>query len=98
MRFTLTIRAKIYLLCTIYSLAGLATAALLSYRAAAASERDHAAMEAQFQSADMTRQMQLAFKKQVQEWKDVLLRWAARRGPAPAGRTTQPPLLHIERR
>jgi hypothetical protein len=70
----LTIRAKICLLCAVYSLAGVATTLGLVARAAMASDHYSVVVEGQVHSVDLTRQMQLAFKRQVQEWKDVLLR------------------------
>ncbi len=70
----MTIRTKIYSLCAVYSLAGIAATFLLMHRAATATAQTSALMAAQIQQRDMARQMQMSFKKQVQAWKDILLR------------------------
>jgi nitrogen fixation/metabolism regulation signal transduction histidine kinase len=70
----MTIRTKIYSLCAVYSVAGIATTFLLMHRATAATKETAELMTAQIRQRDTARQMQVTFKKQVQAWKDTLLR------------------------
>jgi len=70
----MTIRTKIYSLCAAYSLAGIATTFLLMHRATTATGETARLMNEQIHQRDTARQMQVTFKKQVQAWKDTLLR------------------------
>jgi methyl-accepting chemotaxis protein len=70
----MTIRTKIYSLCAVYSVAGIATTFLLMHRATTATGETAELMTAQIHQRDTARQMQVTFKKQVQAWKDTLLR------------------------
>src|SRR5260221_7488260 len=70
----LKIRTKMYLLCGLYSVVGLGSTLLLVHRTSTQYDRFNAAQAVRLQQQDAVRQMQLNFKKQVQEWKDILLR------------------------
>jgi hypothetical protein len=70
----LKIRTKMYLLCGLYSVAGLGSTLLLANRMSVLNERSNAVQSTRLHQQDAVRQMQLNFKKQVQEWKDILLR------------------------
>jgi methyl-accepting chemotaxis protein len=70
----ITIRTKIYSLCAVYSLAGIIATFLLMHRTTTATGQTAELMTAQIHQRDMARQMQVTFKKQVQAWKDILLR------------------------
>src|SRR5579872_5266877 len=70
----LKIRTKIYLLCGLYSVVGLASTLFLVHRVSALNEQFNVFQNARVHKLDEELQMQLNFKKQVQEWKDILLR------------------------
>ena len=70
----LKIRTKMYLLCGLYAVVGLGSTLLLVHRMGTLSDQFNAAQTARVHQQDTARQMQVNFKKQVQEWKDILLR------------------------
>jgi len=70
----MTIKTKVYLMCGCYSLAGFATTMALLQHAAAMNDAYSKLTVQQVHTVDEARMIQVCFKKQVQEWKDVLLR------------------------
>lgn len=70
----LTIKIKIWLLCALCGLSGLGMTALLLQRSAASSARLTKLMNDEIYKVDTARLIQVTFKKQIQEWKDILLR------------------------
>lgn len=68
------IRTKIYLLCGLYSVIGLGSTLFIVHRTGSLSDQLNEVQAARIHEQDEVRQMQLSFKKQVQEWKDILLR------------------------
>jgi methyl-accepting chemotaxis protein len=69
-----TIKNKIYFLCGLSVVAGLATTMYLLHRAALMNEESATFTRGQIQKLNDARLVQVTFKKQVQSWKDILVR------------------------
>jgi methyl-accepting chemotaxis protein len=70
----LTIKNKIYFLCGFSVVAGLILATYLLHRAALMNEESSTFMQGQILQMNTGRLLQVSFKRQVQSWKDLLLR------------------------
>ena len=68
------IAVKIASYTSLVALLALACTLVLQYRTQVTSEKDELALKARLQQVEMARILQVMFKKQVQEWKDILLR------------------------
>jgi methyl-accepting chemotaxis protein len=68
----MTIKAKVYLICALCSVAGLTTTAMLVFSSNAARSQQTQTAMTQIRKVDLARSMQVSLKKQIQEW-DLLL-------------------------
>ncbi len=68
------IALKIAAYTSLVTLLALACTLVLQYRAQIGADRDEENLRARLQQVEMARILQVTFKKQVQEWKDILLR------------------------
>ena len=68
------LQTKIYLLCAMALSLGVVAAIYLMFTLSSSASTYDALLQNQYRQADIARQMQVTFKKQVQAWKDTLLR------------------------
>ena len=69
-----TVKRKIYFLCGLSVVAGLSTTVYLLHRAAVMNEESSEFARTQIHQLNDARLIQVTFKKQVQDWKDILIR------------------------
>src|SRR5262245_13407871 len=74
--FTRTLATKIYVMLGLSMLAGGGATLVLFWRVATVSANYDYLFHHEVRQQDIARVMQVHFKKQVQEWKDILLRGA----------------------
>ena len=72
--WNLKIRTKMYLLCGLYSVVGLGSTLLLLHRTSTLYDQLNVVQDSRVSQQDAVQEMQLNFKKQVQEWENILLR------------------------